>query len=465
MNIKKNTLYAAMFSAMVGIVGCSSGSDSSNTTAANVTGRITGFGSVYVDDVEYETIGTNIMIDGVPATEDDLKVGMLVHIEGSDDGKNGNATSISFNDEVEGVVTQTVAGGGLEVMGLAITTDGNTNIVGVADIADLVEGDEVEISGYPDGNGGIHATFIEFEGSYNGSDEIEVKGMIANLTATTFDIGAMTVNYETADTSEAGSLMEGMYVEVKAASAPDPVTGILTATKIELENGGDYGINGDEGEDLEIEGMITAIDTVSTPNTITINGQTFEVPEGLDISGLSVGDIIDIDIKVVNGEPTMTEYQDEHHDNDVPGKIEVSGIATATDTVNNTITVAGITIFVSPNSTMMMDHSDSPEHYFNLGSIVEGVDRVEVDAIPNEAGDGYVAINIERSSSTSGIVSIEGTVSIDESGDMSIAGIALDIAINSVSVPGGVVDGSKIKVNGELNEAGALVVTTLVLDD
>ena len=64
MKFKTTTLYAAMLSAMVGIVGCSSGggNKTDTTTAANVTGKITGFGSVYVDGVEFETNGTDIII-------------------------------------------------------------------------------------------------------------------------------------------------------------------------------------------------------------------------------------------------------------------------------------------------------------------------------------------------------------------------------------------------------------------
>jgi len=467
MTLKTNTLTAAILTALIGVAGCSSSDDSSSSSAANVSGIITGFGSVYVDGVEFETDGASITIDGVPATEQDLHVGMLVHLEGSDDGTNGNATSISFEDEVEGLVTQTVADGGLQVMGLSITVDSSTNLDGLTDVADLTVGQEVEISGYPDGNGGIHATYIELEGSYNGTDEIEVKGTVSNLntTAMTFTIGAMTVDYSGADTSEAGDLADGLYVEVKAESAPDATTGILTASKVELENGGSYGVDGDEGEDLEVEGMISAIDTVSTPNTITVNGQTFDVPEGFDISGFAEGDMIDLDIEIVNGVATISEIEDESHD-DVPGKIEIEGIASATDTVNNTITVAGLTISVNPNKVIMMDHSDSPEHFFNLGSIVEGTDRVEVEAIPNEAGDGYVAISIERTTPSldNTIVELEGPLAIDTTtGDMSIAGITLDLATNSIP-NSGLVDGAEVHANGTVT-GGVMAVTEIGVDD
>lgn len=466
MKIKYTGLYAAMITAMIGVAGCSS-SSTDTASAANVTGRITGFGSVYVDGVEYETNGTTVTIDGVPSTDSDLRVGMLVTVTGSDDGTNGDAVSIEFDDDLEGVVTQTVAGGGLVVMGQSITVDNSTNFEGFADVIDLVVGDEVEISGYPDGNGGIHATYIELEGTYNGTDEIEVKGIVTALdeTAMTFVLGSLTVDYSTASSVDAG-LADGIYVEVKSESAPN--AGTLVATKVELEDGGEYGVDGDEGEELEVEGLITEIDTTSTPNTITVNGQTFDIPAGIDVSGFSVGDMIDMDIDVVAGELVITEIEEEGFDDDVAGKIEVEAVVSATDTTNNTITLGGVTISVDPTQTIMLDHSNTPDAFFNLGSIntstANGLvaDRIEVEAIPNAAGDGYIALSIERTNDVSTTVELEGPVTI-VSGAMSIAGVSLDTT--SATVPAGIVDGDELHANGELDGNGNLVVTVIEVED
>lgn len=463
MKIKYTGLYAAMITAMIGVAGCSSNS-TDTSSAANVTGRITGFGSVYVNGVEYETNGTSITIDDVPASESDLHVGMLVNVTGSDDGTHGDAISIEFDDDLEGVVTQTEAGGGLVVMGHSITVDNSTNLEGFADIIDLVVGDEVEISGYPDGNGGIHATYIELEGTYNGTDEIEVKGVIANLdtpTVGSFTIGLMTVDYSNANLDEVGTLSNGLYVEVKAVSAPDATTGILVATKVELEDGGEYGVDGDDGEDLEVEGLITAI----SDTTITVNGQTFDIPAGIDASAFSVGDMIDLDIEVVAGELVITEIEDEGFDDDVPGKIEVEAVVSATDTVNNTITLGGVTISVDPAQTIMLDHSETPDPSFNLGSINTGLvaDRIEVEAIPNADGTGYIAISIERTNEVSVVVELEGPVSIDSLDVLSIAGVTLDTSF--ITIPAGVVAGAELHANGELDENGNLVVTVIEVEN
>jgi hypothetical protein len=456
MTYKHTALYAAMFSAMIGLAACSGGSGSSGTsngaTGSNTTGRITGFGSVYVNGVEYDTDGANITIDGVVSTETDLAVGMLVNVDGTENGATGTALSVSFVDNVEGVVTQTVAGGGLVVMGHTITTDSQTNLDGLTDVANLAIGDVVEVSGYPDATGGILATYIELNGTYTPGDEIEVKGLVSNLTATTFTIGSMTVDYSSATSVDAG-LADGAYVEVKGDSAP--VADTFMATSIEAEQ---HGVSGDDGDELEVEGLIT--DIASDGSTISINGQTFAVPTDFDVNTFSVGDMVEVEVTVSGTDLVLSDIDDEDHDSDNVNKIEVKATTTATDTVANTLTVAGLTISVDPNTTIMIDHSANPEHFFNLGSITGGTDLVKVEAIPDGNG-GYLATRIERVDGTSASVEIEGPAVVDGiTSAISIAGIMLDVTTNSIDTST-VAGSSKVQVNGELLQDGSILVTAL----
>ena len=499
MILKKNTLTAAILSAMIGVAGCSSSDDTptSTTTAANVTGKITGFGSVYVDGVEFETNGTEIYIDGDLASEDELKVGMLVNLIGSDDGKNGNAISISFDDEVEGVVTKNDADG-FEVMGLKITADGTTHFDGVtdtnndgADLSDIPAGAKVEVSGYPDGNGGVHATYIELENdNYVDGDEIEVKGIIGNLdpTAETFTIGTMTVDFSGVTTysdglTQASDLANGLYVEVKSNTAP--AANVLAATEIELEDGGEYGVSGDDGDEMEVEGMISSIET--DPNdanviiSITVNGQTFDIPAGLVVPEIAVGDVVDLDLEMVGGVAVITEIEDESHDDDHPGKIEVEAIVDATDTTDgsSSITLGGLTIAVDPAKVVMLDYSATANQIINLGDIDVG-DRVEVEAIPNADGPGYIAISIEREASIDDItnlnpsldqyVELEGPVTVIDSvaGTFSVADVVIDLSSVDINegknTLGDIADGYKISVKLVDDGNGTLVVTKVEVD-
>ena len=91
--------------------GGSGGSDSDlassddETSAASVVSRgiITGFGSVYVNEVRYRTKGTKIMVDDDDGKESDLKVGMIVTVRGSSlGGGEGSADSIVYDNESDG---------------------------------------------------------------------------------------------------------------------------------------------------------------------------------------------------------------------------------------------------------------------------------------------------------------------------------------------------------------------------
>ena len=71
------------------------------------SGTITGFGSIFVNGVEYDTASANIRIDGAAGTEADLRVGQVVTVTGTlDSGSTtrGKAQTVSFNAAVEGPV-------------------------------------------------------------------------------------------------------------------------------------------------------------------------------------------------------------------------------------------------------------------------------------------------------------------------------------------------------------------------
>ena len=100
---------------LTALAGCggSGGSDAPGTgpTASNQTtvGQITGFGSIYVNGIEFDTAGASYEVDDAVASGDDaLAVGMVVKVEGSvnADGLTGTAFSVSYDDDIEGVVEE-----------------------------------------------------------------------------------------------------------------------------------------------------------------------------------------------------------------------------------------------------------------------------------------------------------------------------------------------------------------------
>lgn len=410
MNLSRTVLYTAIVAASLGIVACSSSSTPSGTGELTSVGRITGFGSVFVGGVEYETNQTAITKDGRPALngDNDLKVGMIVTVRGSANGTQGVATSIEFNDELEGLVqtNDLATGGSLKVMGQTVTVDANTNFESKDPTITLIEnipaGAIVEVSGYPDGNGNILASYIELKAKDMASydDDMEVKGVVKNLLSTvdplslTFELGGVTVDATTiADVIDLGvPLADGLYVEVKSRTGFDAGTGYLIASKIELEDEGHYGMGGDHGDDMEVEGVITAIDLEN--GTFEINGINIIIPENLSISQFAIGDLVEVELSIdADGKAVMREIEKEDaHDDDEDFSIEA--YIDAIDSDNATITVLGKVIHVDKFNAIMIDKSDSPEKYFSIDTLRVG-DFVEVETYIDSEGN-YIAVKVER---------------------------------------------------------------------
>ena len=74
-----------------------------------VFGEITAFGSVYVNGTRFETDQSQFIVDGNSATQDDLRIGMLVQlqVETEDGVYTGKATSVTYDDNVQGPVAAT----------------------------------------------------------------------------------------------------------------------------------------------------------------------------------------------------------------------------------------------------------------------------------------------------------------------------------------------------------------------
>ena len=99
---------------LVSLTLASCGSSGTNTevtpllpTGISAVGQITGFGSVYVNGIEYDTTGASYDVDDVTASGDSaLSVGMVVEVRGSvnADGRTGSASSIDYDDDIEGIV-------------------------------------------------------------------------------------------------------------------------------------------------------------------------------------------------------------------------------------------------------------------------------------------------------------------------------------------------------------------------
>lgn len=473
--MKKTALSLAILSAL-GLAGCLGGGSndqSGSGTAAKIrtTGVITGFGSVYVNGVEYMTSAdTTYTLDDSSGDEDGLAVGMIVTIEGSvnEDGTTGTATEVAFSDDVEGPITSvSIAAdetGTLSVLGQSVTITADThfesNDVSVTTLAQLAVGHVVEISGFTSGAGTIVATHVELKKlTLEAGDEIEVKGTVAGLdtTAKTFMLGDLTVNYGTAELSDipTSGLANGLYVEVKSTDGFN-ASNQLVASKVELEGDGKPGMDAEDGDEVELQGIVTA---KTSDTEFTLNAQSIRITDDTEFEHGDASMIaVDVKLKVegtMDANGVLIADEIEFHQE---AETEVFMPIEAVNATAGTVTMLGQTIYVN-TSTVMKDERDegsSPVRYFSLSDLVAG-DWIEAKLFVRDGK--LIAASLERDDAGSS-AKLEGTIDSITGTQLVIDGFTVD----SAAVIGTFTVGVEIEVKGTISN-GVLVATEVSLED
>ncbi|MEL6714616.1 MAG: DUF5666 domain-containing protein [Planctomycetota bacterium] len=255
-------------------------------------GAIEGFGSVILNGVRFDTGTATLTVDGDAATQSDLRIGQVVEVQG--DFSTGVATTVAYRSEIKGpvtsaTVTNAVLGlGTFVVLGQTVEVDSSTVFDGTT-LELVTAGDLLEVSGVRNSDGSVVATYVEAESML---PEYKVVGRASSVTATTFTIGALLVDYSSADTSNlvGGVVSEGDRVEVEAAPSGFTAPSSLVADEVETAEGPE----GTEGARLELEGFIT--DFVSpadfsvfgyrvrtTGSTVFENGSALSLANGVKV--------------------------------------------------------------------------------------------------------------------------------------------------------------------------------------
>ncbi len=271
-----------------------SGEPSGTTPGPIVTfGTITGFGSVIVNGVRYDTSNATISVDGQTATETSLALGDVVLVRGTidDSGVTGAANNIIFDDIVEGPITSIdVSTDSFVVLGQVVTVTVETSFddsIEPAALDGLNVDDVVEVSGFVDSRGNVTATRIERKPS---GGELEVTGIVSFLDSATsrFKINALVIDFSSAmvEGFPSGSVNDGDLVEVKGDNLLD--SGELVATRLILR-GNDF--QGEQSDRAEIEGFVTRFVSITDFDVsgfpVTTNNQTLFVNGNASDLGLN----------------------------------------------------------------------------------------------------------------------------------------------------------------------------------
>lgn len=285
---------AALLLASCGPGSQTAGIEGSGAPApVTATGPVTGFGSIFVNGVEYSTTGARIEIDGQPGTESQLAIGEIVTVTGTlnADGISGIATEVTFSGNVLGPIKQ-VSGptDTFVVLGQTVAVTGSTIFdpnIQPAGVAGIRAADQVEVSGFPDSSGQILASRIQLATS---STTLRVGGTVQGLSAgsSVFQINTLSVDYSAATVN--GTLANGALVQVEGSSVSAGDT--LTATTVTVlpHPGGAPGSRG------EVEGVVTSFTSI---NDFVVNGQHVTTNAGtqFNLNGIPLGVNVRVDVE------------------------------------------------------------------------------------------------------------------------------------------------------------------------
>ena len=288
------------------ITGCGAAQFANGIGGTGITmGAITGFGSVYVNGVKFNTDNALFSRDGVDAKlQSDFSAGEVVKIIGTVDDKTGTgiASEVIFSDLIEGPITALIDANTLEVLGQTVITDKLTVLHGFKQLSELTQDNMLEISGFTNAEGVILASSIKLLQERFGIGSIlDVEGVISDIDpiAQTFILNnSLIINYSTTlfEGLNEADLVDNLYLAVSSEQNIDNNTVIahtLYAIDTTLEADVLY----------EIEGLITrfvsqadfdidGIPVNSTAQTVYKNGSAQQL--GLNqfaiIKGISNAD-------------------------------------------------------------------------------------------------------------------------------------------------------------------------------
>ncbi len=385
---------------MLGCGGSGSGTTTtSGSTGITTIGAITGFGSVFVNGVEYETNSTEYEVEDESAFDDSaLKVGMVVKVKGrvNPDGRTGTANQIIYEDELEGLVQGLTTDTTLKhftVFGVPVTVSSTDTFFDTQHDAGfgfdtLANNDHVEVSGYFNGQT-LMATYIKKEDVSN--NDFDVKGDITAINGGTYTLTSF-FNANITFTLAAGAMIPasgiqiGQYVEVEGTpTGPDS----LEAFKVELEDR--HHLSDDEGE-IEIRGLLTAdggnLQLNGMPATLSSNTE-YEPPElETTINNLPPdGMMAKIHGDYRNGVLVIDKIEDKQESLEFKGEVAnvtATGAKTGILTISFGTATGTVTVNLD-NNTMYPD--DNSLQQFDLRTDVRPGDYVEVKARQNQVGE------------------------------------------------------------------------------
>lgn len=365
-------------------------------------GGITGFGSVWVNGVRYETDDASFRLDDDDVAQDDLRVGMVARIVGT----GSTASQVVVSSSLKGRVEQAAADR-LVVMGQTVQVDAATQF---EDGVRPAVGDYVEVHGLAVSAGVIAAGYVERKSTL-ATPPFKVTGIVAtqDAGAQTLTVGTLTVAYAGADTGDMGTgSWVGQLVEIKGtACSGNPVCGTLTAVDVEPAGPGI-----DDSPKAEVEGFVTTENldgfSVAGLRVIVTAATVFEGGLPADVR---VGTKVEAEGPVVDGVMTASKVE-------IDDSVEIEGNVLAVD--GDRLTIAGLDGLVVQVTTFTELNGIASRSELRAGQHVQVEGRA--------AADGTVVATELEVDDADTRVELQGPVGSAADPSVTILGVAIDTA-------------------------------------
>ena len=343
-------LASLLFAAIV-LTGCGGGGGSGSMAgpakSSFTAGPITGFGSVIINGIRFNSSTASVANDDDEAqSESDLKLGMVAEVEAGEitsdsTGSHGDAKSIHFRSAIIGPVDAIdIPTRLLVVLGQTVDVS-NTTVFGGSlpkGPFSISVGDVLEIFGMLDTNTGHYlATRIESKAN---APFFKLRGVVSNLDtmAHTFMIGGETISYAglAADQVPA-DLANGLLVRVKLQTTQ--VNGAWVATQLK-----DAVRRMADGNEAELKGLVTS---VTSPTQFSVDGIAVDAsnarfrPDGATIV---LGAEVEVEGTASNGVIMATKVSIETEHEDELAGFELHGAISTIDTANKNFVLRGVTV-------------------------------------------------------------------------------------------------------------------------
>ena len=360
-----------------------------------VTGAISGFGSIIVNGVRYDTSGADVRVEDRAGSLAELAVGQVVRIEATVDDRGGaRAARVEQHRLLQGTVQAVDAvAGTITIAGQVVVVDADTSFddsIPGASLAGVAVGDRIEVHGFAGADGRARATRIERAGA--AETEVEVTGFVSALDsgARRFRVGNLLVDYSGATLEDFGATgpANGDLVEVKGREFLGD--GALRAQEVDKEDGSDD--DSSSGDESEIEGLVTRF---VSPRDFDVAGRPVTTTAGTTYVGgtaANLGPNVKVEAEgTIDAAGVLVAVKVVFKRS---GSVEIAAPVEAIDATAGTFVALGITVVV--NASTRVEDQESDDQFFALDDLRVG-DWVEVRGYPDgTASRRVVATRLER---------------------------------------------------------------------